>query len=115
MEVLQGQIHVVGAFLNEDNERIEIINEVYSIEWEEREIRMLKELLGDGKAKVTVGSELKKTADYQSAGATVTVQITCDQDKKVIRQAVRLIGPTVAKLAQQHVSASWKALQEIVR
>lgn len=53
-------------------------------------VEKLQELIGDGNATVTVGVEAKtQPQDYCSAGASVFVKLTCDQDEGCLEQTQR--------------------------
>lgn len=55
----------------------------------------LEELLGDGRATVTVGKDLKVSDNFETAGSSCYVKLTCNQDLDTVLKA-REIGQALA-------------------
>lgn len=76
--------------------QIAYVNIGRKVHWRiEREVRVpmstvnkMQEILGDGNATVTVGLDVKQSVDYgNSAGCSVFVKLTCNQDEDSIEKA----------------------------
>lgn len=63
----------------------------------------INELLGDGAATVTVGLELKTAANFDSAGASVYVKLTCNQDNETINKTHAL----ATELAEEYLGEGY--------
>jgi hypothetical protein len=67
----------------------------------EEYMEKLHELIGDGSATVTVGMEMKDSANYSSAGCSVYVKLTCGQDLDSINAARDAAHKMALKFSKQ--------------
>lgn len=66
----------------------------------------LEEITGDGKASLTLGMEMKTTLDYNTAGSTCYVKLTCGQSEELLDAAADLANELAEKyVAQGHRTA----------
>jgi hypothetical protein len=90
--LLEGHARIIYFAENRDGEREE---KSVVLPLPEETMDELEELLGDGRATLTVGKDLKTSEDFETAGSSCFLKLTVGQDLDSVLRA-REIGTTLA-------------------
>lgn len=74
----------------------------------------IKQLLGDGNAKVTVGADFGISDYGTGAKASAFVSLTCNQDTQTIERAAQIAGDLARDIAQEQRQRAENELQALL-
>jgi hypothetical protein len=74
----------------------------------------IKDIIGDGKARVTVSADFGIKDFGTGASAMASVSLTCGQDTKTIERAAKIAGDLARDLAQEQRQRAENELQALI-
>lgn len=74
----------------------------------------LEELLGDGQATVTIGKDIKTSQNFETAGSSCFIKLTCNQDLKTVLKTREIAQSLAIGFAEQGYEQARYALDRMM-
>lgn len=91
-----------------------VSSQIYDGEFPEEYMQRVKSLVGDGKAKISISTEMSMKDFGTGASAMCTITLTCDQSESAIEEAAQLAGGMARHYATQMREMAERDLGEAV-
>lgn len=88
--------------------------EVVDLPLPEETMDDLESLLGDGQATITVGKEMKTSQDFETAGSSCYLKLTCNQDIQSVLAAREVATALALGFAEQGYEQARAALDRML-